>query len=522
MAPGMGIKAPVPRTRTGCLTCRKRKVKCDEGKPICGRCQRLQRECTWSDELQVIPHRRQPDYSSSTSIVTSTSSPSALQLSRPSGQNFGIEFPSVDRPTIPYIHHFVTFCSRFLAYPNDSEGNPFQEELVPQAVSSPALLHSMAALAAAHLSRSQKQHEVTAANHYSIALRELNTGLSDPATARSDSTLGACLLLCVYEISHSHNSRWHEHLQGARDLILYRGGPQKDNYLTRFFSLLDVSGSLSSGTGTLLQGNYWLEDVDFNGANSPGTPSIPRKINKWPYYDNENVMIYQFHQLMVYMAKLSALSAEAMSELGQKNPETIVEKVASIREDLTTWWSHCPPRLRDQSNDWRRLPRPRKLTVSETLEEEAFSSTKSVLAGCYIYLNHILDPVGREPQNPEVIQAISEILEIAKETPEGYGLEMGLYWGLFMAGVAVFNDPVAEDLIRRKLKSDISVSIYHADRVLDLLEVLWKRQHQYNTKYDWRQVQIQMGIQVPIVPASSIELRGLAALSAYVRGAAGR
>ncbi|TVY45808.1 hypothetical protein LOCC1_G004039 [Lachnellula occidentalis] len=36
----------------------------------------------------------------------------------------------------------------------------------------------------------------------------------------------------------------------------------------------------------------------------------------------------------------------------------------------------------------------------------------------------------------------------------------------------------------------------HADRVLELLEVLWKRQHQYNAKYDWRQVQIQMGIQI--------------------------
>jgi hypothetical protein len=169
---------------------------------------------------------------------------------------------------------------------------------------------------------------------------------------------------------------------------------------------------------------------------------------------------------MVYMAKLSALSSEAMSDEGQKHPEVIREKAACIHDDLKMWWSRCPPRLRDQSNDWRRLPRPRKLSVAETLEEEAFSSTKSVLAGCFIYLNHILDPVGKEPQNQEVIDAISEILEIAKETPEGYGLEMGLYWGLFMAGVAVFNDPVAEDLIRRKLKSDTSVSIYVSPVVL--------------------------------------------------------
>lgn len=214
----MGIKAPVPRTRTGtcfsgklcwmrilmsgkgCLTCRKRKVKCDEAKPICGRCHRLQRECVWSDELQVAPQRRYSgDGSSTIAIVNGTKSP-AIQLSDPSGQNFVIEFPGIEKATIPYIHHFVTFCCRFLAYPNDSEGNPFQQELVPLATSSPALMHSMTALAAAHLSRSQRQHEMTAAHHYSLALRELNNTLSDPDQARSDSTLGACLLLCVYEV----------------------------------------------------------------------------------------------------------------------------------------------------------------------------------------------------------------------------------------------------------------------------------------------------------------------------------
>ncbi|TVY30028.1 Transcriptional regulatory protein [Lachnellula hyalina] len=497
MAPGMGIKAPVPRTRTGCLTCRKRKVKCDESKPICSRCQRLQRECTWSDDMQVIPHTQHLDFTSTSRTNNDLSDHPALHLTRPSGQSFVIEFPDIDRATVPYIHHFASFCSRFLAYPNDSEGNPFQEELAPLAISSPALLHSMAALAAAHLSRTQKHHEIIATNYYSMALRELNAGLSDPAVARSDSALGACLLLCVYEITRSENSTWHEHLQGARDLILYRGGPKKDDYLTRFFSLLDVSGSLVSGTGTLIQGTYWLEDDENFGTDSP------KKVNKWPYYDNANQVVDDFHHLMIYMAKLSALSAEAM---GNQDPAIVAEKAAEIHEELWEWWSQSAPSLRDQSNDWRRLPRLQKLSVAETLEEEAYSSTKSVFAGCIIYLNHILDPCGHEPQKAEVIKAISEVLEIAKETPEGYGLEMGLYWGLFMAGVAVFNDHVAEDLIRRKLKADVSVSIYHADRVLELLEVLWKRQHQYNTKYDWRQVQIQMGIQVYVKSQNSINL----------------
>ena len=111
-----------------------------------------------------------------------------------------MEFPNIDRATIPYIHHFVTFCCRFLAYSNDSEGNPFEEALVPLAVSSPALLHSMVAVAAGHLARSQRQHRLIAQGHYATALRELNATLSDPVVARSDSALGACLMLCVYEV----------------------------------------------------------------------------------------------------------------------------------------------------------------------------------------------------------------------------------------------------------------------------------------------------------------------------------
>ncbi|KAK0113027.1 hypothetical protein ONS95_014737 [Cadophora gregata] len=488
MAPGMGIKAPVPRTRTGCLTCRKRKVKCDEAKPICGRCQRLQRECTWSDELQVIPHKRQFSPASGSSTEQSNQLSNLL-----SGQNFVIEFPNLDRSTIPYMHHFITFCCRFLAYSNDNEGNPFQEDLIPLASSSPALLHSMTALAAGHLSRSQPQHVITAANHYSKALRELNSSLSDPVIARADSTLGACLLLCVYEICQSESSLWLEHLQGARDLILFRGGPKTSDYLTRFFSLLDISGSLSSGGGPLIQGNYWMDDTS---SQDPGQGQ-PRR--RWPYYDDGNVMTNLFHELMVFMAKLSRLSAFSMSDLGVQQPEEIAAQAAEIHDELLVWWQQCPPALRDQSNDWRTQARPRKLTVPETLEEEAFSSTKSCKDGCIIYLNHILDPLGGQPQKQEVIEAIADILEIAKEMPRGYGLEMGLYWGLFMAGIAIFNDPAAEELIRSKLKADTNSNIYHADRALDLLEVLWKRQHQYSRKYDWRQVQVQMGIHIFIL-----------------------
>ncbi|KAH8595532.1 hypothetical protein B0O99DRAFT_652010 [Bisporella sp. PMI_857] len=362
---------------------------------------------------------------------------------------------------MPYIHHFITVCCRFLVYANDSEGNPFQDQLVPQAVGCPALLHAMAAVSAGHLDRSQGKHDLEATKHYYMALRELSTTLSDPAVARADSTLGACLLLCVYETS---------------------------DYLSRWFSLLDVSGALFSGGGTLLEGNYWLENSPCSGKQ----PTIPN----FPAYDPNGSNANHFHELMVYMARMSRLSSESMNK--DMDQDIVRHEATKVLHELHLWWQSCPPSIRDQSNDWRRQPRPQKLTIAETLEEEGISSIRSCMHACVIYLNHIINPLAHDHQNYEVQEAISGILDIANETPEGYGLEMGLYFGLFMAGIAVFNNPEVEDLLRRKLKADTRVSIYHADRCLELLEVLWGRQHRYGAKYDWRQVQKQMGISVRI------------------------
>lgn len=71
---------------------------------------------------------------------------------------------------------------------------------MPLAIQSPALLHAMAAVAAGHLSQAQKQHQLPAATHCSMALRALAGTLGDCTSAMSDATLGAYLLSCVYEV----------------------------------------------------------------------------------------------------------------------------------------------------------------------------------------------------------------------------------------------------------------------------------------------------------------------------------
>ncbi|KAI0062898.1 hypothetical protein BV25DRAFT_1824938 [Artomyces pyxidatus] len=45
------------RSKTGCMTCRVKKIKCDETKPSCIRCVHGQRDCTWPEG---VPQRKKP------------------------------------------------------------------------------------------------------------------------------------------------------------------------------------------------------------------------------------------------------------------------------------------------------------------------------------------------------------------------------------------------------------------------------------------------------------------------------
>ncbi|KGQ92435.1 hypothetical protein MEU_02966 [Candida albicans P37005] len=46
------------RTRTGCLTCRKRRIKCDERKPTCFNCERSKKSCLGYQDLSKLPPRK--------------------------------------------------------------------------------------------------------------------------------------------------------------------------------------------------------------------------------------------------------------------------------------------------------------------------------------------------------------------------------------------------------------------------------------------------------------------------------
>ncbi|KAE8325819.1 hypothetical protein BDV39DRAFT_177853 [Aspergillus sergii] len=92
------------RTKTGCLTCRKRRIKCDEGHPVCRNCVKSKRECLGYDPVfkqQPTPSAIQPAPNPHPSLVVnpqdpSTSSSTPTYPAAPPGY-----VPAVSQPFAP-------------------------------------------------------------------------------------------------------------------------------------------------------------------------------------------------------------------------------------------------------------------------------------------------------------------------------------------------------------------------------------------------------------------------------------
>ncbi|KAI1804936.1 hypothetical protein F4811DRAFT_561505 [Daldinia bambusicola] len=69
------------RTKTGCLTCRKRRIKCDEQHPICKNCQKSKRECLGYDP--IFKNQQQQHHTNIRPAPNNSSASSSVPSSRP-------------------------------------------------------------------------------------------------------------------------------------------------------------------------------------------------------------------------------------------------------------------------------------------------------------------------------------------------------------------------------------------------------------------------------------------------------
>ncbi|KAJ6083581.1 hypothetical protein N7467_007716 [Penicillium canescens] len=97
-----------PRRRTGCLTCRARKVRCDESKPSCSNCDRLRLRCVYKPPIALgwgsSPSRSNAPNPAPT-VPTSPPGPAVAAASRSPDINFFNTVLRSDDHSIPTLRH---------------------------------------------------------------------------------------------------------------------------------------------------------------------------------------------------------------------------------------------------------------------------------------------------------------------------------------------------------------------------------------------------------------------------------
>lgn len=174
-------KRPI-RSRNGCLTCRRRKKKCDESRPSCAGCQRNHLECQWESSDSLLKPRRR--YRRPSLAENSNSLPEEIQ------RRMNIFF--VLTPDLVYrlLGHFLDDSPKWLSTRTGSRRTDYLKWLSPAISNSPLVLNCILAIASADLlkyDRGSREIRRVAVEYYGKAVSGLRTAINDEMAIASPS-----------------------------------------------------------------------------------------------------------------------------------------------------------------------------------------------------------------------------------------------------------------------------------------------------------------------------------------------
>jgi hypothetical protein len=212
------------RVKTGCLTCRRRKKKCDEVKPACSGCHRNKLSCEWPISTHS-PDRRNAE-------VQSADEPEPFAAyGRRSGEGRIQERPqqffpfilldpiswkggasSLTKESSLFLRHYASETGDVLAVQRLHK-NPFLTHILPLASSDDLLMHSVLAIGGIHLAaRLPSSVEVgrSALTHYVAMVEGVRTEMSQLKNDEHTSIVRLLLILimlCHYQVGYHLSER---------------------------------------------------------------------------------------------------------------------------------------------------------------------------------------------------------------------------------------------------------------------------------------------------------------------------
>lgn len=212
-------RRPHNKSRHGCKTCKKRRVKCDETHPICNNCKHLSLECSFAGN-SLFPFVQ-------------------------GGLNI---------MDIRLFHHYTTVVWKTIVSAGISNEEIWGRDVPEMAFEYPFLMHSILTFSANHFSRTQTALSDPAAMdqivtyHRGDALKLLGEAVRNVTSKNLDALVASSILLILDSLANASPtetfsgsslpaSAWLHHVRGAAIILTAVGPPTPES---RFFRLVNV------------------------------------------------------------------------------------------------------------------------------------------------------------------------------------------------------------------------------------------------------------------------------------------
>lgn len=181
------------RSRLGCLECRKRRKKCDEGHPICAACLERGAEC-------IYPRR---GHTSTALMPIKPATKTGPQLLAGLSQTVTSEL----------IHYFDQTVANLISFKSGTT-NPFFSNVLPLVPESRLVRSAVESVASAHLAvlGTGSQFDAQQLQSRTLSLLAHEISRSDLSDQAGEQLLAATLLLIYYEVTWQSLSKTVAHI----------------------------------------------------------------------------------------------------------------------------------------------------------------------------------------------------------------------------------------------------------------------------------------------------------------------
>ncbi|PNP58302.1 hypothetical protein THARTR1_01817 [Trichoderma harzianum] len=363
------------RVRTGCLTCRKRRVKCDELKPVCKRCIKANVICDGYQKKRSIPSPKPaittPSYTEAETEIASASSIEPTASSSPESTRYvpsprsllSAPIPSSPRTRhrseLAFYHYFVTstaprlFDLEHITFWRDHVGSmAWGNDLVFEAVLAIGGTHQAHLLSASELTaESMIQSKVSGLHSYGEALRLMEAHTKRDGSTDMQSAIVAIVLLAYCECIMNHIKPAAFHLKAAGQLLGLSLSPDLSPYPAGYEALHATIAKLDFLAQSIVP--YSQPSIQKDSLDACNYTSVPDSFSQ--EFGHRSISSERV-ELVQIISRFNHLDNIIWGPWSSKSSRPTPEALSRFQMDLLYWRANSPLTFESCSESLAILP----------------------------------------------------------------------------------------------------------------------------------------------------------------------